>query len=46
MSSVVRSAYKRVVLPFGRRAGPEQAGRPVRRLIQFEHGEPGIKIGR
>jgi uncharacterized protein len=42
---LLESTFKRVVLPIGRRAGRERPGQPVRQLIQFEYGEPGIKIG-
>ena len=43
---VLEATYKRVVLPMGvRTATAEGSGRPLHRAIQFELGEPGIKVG-
>jgi len=42
---VLEAAHKRVVLPMGKRAEPNVPGREAKRTIQFELGEPGIKVG-
>ena len=42
---LLETTYKRVVLPVGHRGEMDRPGRPIHQLIQFEHGEPGIKIG-
>lgn len=42
---LLESTYKRAVLPVGARPERERTGRPVHQLIQFEHGEPGVKVG-
>lgn len=43
---VLEAAYKRVVLPMGKRGpAPDAPGRTPKQTIQFELGEPGIKVG-
>lgn len=42
---LLESTYQRVVLPMGRRGGANTPGTPPRRTIQYESGEPGVKIG-
>ncbi|GHF32396.1 hypothetical protein FHX82_005134 [Amycolatopsis bartoniae] len=42
---VLEAAYERVVLPMGKRAEPNVPGRVPQQTIQFERGEPGIKVG-
>lgn len=43
---VLEAAYKRVILPMGKRgAEPSVPGRIPKQVIQYEYGEPGIKIG-
>ncbi|MFC3501169.1 acetate uptake transporter family protein [Micromonospora krabiensis] len=42
---LLESAYRRVVLPMGRREAPDRPGSQPRHVIQFVAGEPGIKVG-
>lgn len=42
---LLETTYKRVILPVGHRGEMDRPGQPIHQLIQFEHGEPGIKIG-
>ncbi|WBB66596.1 GPR1/FUN34/YaaH family transporter [Micromonospora sp. WMMD812] len=42
---LLESAYRRVVLPMGRRRAPDRPGVAPRHTIQFVAGEPGIKVG-
>ncbi|MCR6490648.1 acetate uptake transporter [Amycolatopsis sp. OK19-0408] len=43
---VLEAAYRRVVLPMGKLGpAPNAPGRATSRAIQFELGEPGIKVG-
>ncbi|MGW4589725.1 acetate uptake transporter [Amycolatopsis thermoflava] len=43
---VLEATYKRVVLPMGKRGAPADVpGRTAKRTIQFQLGEPGVKVG-
>ncbi|NKQ57790.1 acetate uptake transporter [Amycolatopsis sp. K13G38] len=43
---VLEATYKRVVLPMGKiGAEPNIPGRIPKQVIQYEYGEPGIKVG-
>ncbi|NEE02052.1 acetate uptake transporter [Phytoactinopolyspora halotolerans] len=44
-SMLLEATYKRVILPLGRLSGANKPGQPPREVIQFEHGEPGVKVG-
>lgn len=44
-SMLFEATYRRVVLPLGRLSGPNRPGEAPRQAIQFEQGEPGVKIG-
>ncbi|WP_033289526.1 acetate uptake transporter family protein [Amycolatopsis jejuensis] len=41
---VLEAAHHRVILPMGARA-PRATVAPLHQAIQFDHGEPGIKVG-
>lgn len=42
---MLESTAKRVVLPVGKRGAPQKPGAVPRHPIQYEAGEPGVKIG-
>ncbi|MEV4198849.1 acetate uptake transporter family protein [Micromonospora globbae] len=42
---MLESAYRRVVLPMGKRGAPDRPGQEPRQVIQFVAGEPGVKVG-
>jgi succinate-acetate transporter protein len=42
---MLESAYKRVVLPMGKIGGDNVPGHAPRHMIQFQAGEPGVKVG-
>jgi succinate-acetate transporter protein len=42
---MLESTAKRVVLPVGKRGAPQKPGSVPRHPIQYEAGEPGVKIG-
>ncbi|MEV1330827.1 GPR1/FUN34/YaaH family transporter [Micromonospora costi] len=42
---MLESAYRRVILPMGKRGAPDRPGQEPRQTIQFVSGEPGIKVG-
>lgn len=42
---LLESTFKRVVLPVGKRGAPQQPGAAPSHPIQYEAGEPGVKIG-
>ncbi|MEU3454648.1 GPR1/FUN34/YaaH family transporter [Micromonospora sp. NPDC006766] len=42
---MLEGTWRRVVLPLGKRRGPNVPGRSPRQVIQFVSGEPGVKVG-
>jgi succinate-acetate transporter protein len=42
---LINAAYRRTILPTGKIATPPIPEQSQRRMIQFESGEPGIKVG-
>lgn len=42
---MLESTFKRVVLPVGKRGAPQKPGAVPRRPIQYDAGEPGVKLG-
>ena len=42
---MLEGTFRRVVLPTGKRRGPDVPGREPRQTIQFSSGEPGVRVG-
>ena len=42
---MLESTFKQVVLPVGKRGAAEQPGASGHQPIQYDAGEPGVKVG-
>jgi uncharacterized protein len=42
---MIEGTFKRVVLPLGTRGAPQRPGSVAHQLVQYDRGEPGVKVG-